>query len=177
MKSSRFEEFVEAGRPYKLSRDGVAALVDGFLLSPERGSPVVGVSTSPAFERCLVDPVQLANALRWRALVTFFEHGSVSGSLAKLLPKLPVFGGYVRLWMPLLSRDANGADHPLFPIRDVTHAACVQRQIVIAVTHRPRSRHTPPPRASRRTPPRTSTNRSRMVRLCPSIRRGRIRTT
>lgn len=90
MKSSRFEEFVDAGMPYQLSRDGVAALVDEFLLNPDRGSPVVGVSTSRVFEQCLVDPLQLASALRWRALVTVVEHGSVNSSLARLLPSLSV---------------------------------------------------------------------------------------
>lgn len=149
MTPSRFERFVAEGRPFVLSRHAAAVVVNEVLLDIERRIPVVGVSTCPILERCLVDAEQLARELRWRALVVVVGHGAISKRVSRDLPGLGVFGGFVRLWAPGLRRNSPRAVHKLFPVRGRDDGERVLRQVVRAVASCPP--WSAPPRAEEET--------------------------
>ncbi len=146
MSAPHFLRFASAGRPWQIIGRAAIELVDEVLLDPDRQFSVVGISTSPDLDCCLVDPVRLARELRGHALVTVIPHGHESWVIAnRLAAELAVFGGFVRVWMPGLHRASSGAEHRLFRVYEEAGGDQVLGQIVLAVRYglRPAIRRSP----------------------------------
>lgn len=146
MSASHFLRFAAAGRPCLIIGRSAIELVDEVLLDPVRQFPVVGVSTAPGLDRCLVDPERLARKLRGRALVVEVPHGCESRAIAsRLAPHLAVYGGFARIWGPGLSRCSAPEEHRLFRVFDEAGGEQVIGQIELAVRYglRPKVRRSP----------------------------------
>lgn len=136
MSAPAFLRFASVGRPWPIVGRDTIELVDEVLLDPDRQFPVVGISTSPDRDRCLVDPVRLAKELRGQALVAIIPHGHESTVIAnRLAAELTVFGGFARIWLPGLLRTSASEEHKRFAVYDDVGGGRVLEQIVLAVRY------------------------------------------
>lgn len=125
----------------------VSRFVKDILLDAERSYPVVGVTASRNYGRCLIDLVSLARQVSGQALVVILPDDRATWELAReLSPALAAFNGYVRVWRPGLCVDSRDQDHPRFEVvRDSDGRATISL-ILLAVRHPARLRAPKPPR-------------------------------
>lgn len=124
------------GCAFNVADHEAVSFVRDFLFDPERTFPVVGVTTHPIYERCLVDFERLARELQGVALVAVVPTGPATFTLAdELSDDLAVYGGFVRIWMPGLHPTSSGRHHPLFPLANERAGRMALRTIALAARH------------------------------------------
>ncbi len=95
------------------------------ILDPQRAHAVVCITIPTWASTPLVDPEAVSAAVSGLADVYVLPTGDLSWELtSQLPPRLDVYGGAVRAWMPLDGEAANPREHPLFFVhsRDETES-------------------------------------------------------
>ena len=112
----------------------VPEFAEQILLSPERRSTVVAISSHPTHGGYMLDADALAAELGEFAEVVRIETGDATWAISAALPeRLDVYGGAARIWWPGLGETSDPFRHPLMFIRTPDEAELVFRRIVAAI--------------------------------------------
>jgi hypothetical protein len=91
---------------------------------PDRERPVVAITTHPRTGCPFVNPADVERRLGAMTDLVEIETGYASWALTDALPeRLDVFGGAMRVWLPVLSAESDPCQHRLYLLFDAAQGA------------------------------------------------------